>query len=100
MVRNLPNKGTGAYIGQARVAHYPSRVRFEALIEGVLMASLDSMYTQVWFNLISVRVCVPSFKGHNSLETGFRSLRTFGVGSMLRIRNLLKQDLIQRHFSI
>ena len=32
--------------------------RFEALIEGVLMAPLDSRYTQVGFNLISVQVCV------------------------------------------
>ena len=31
--------------------------RFEALIEGVLMAPLDSGYTQVGFNLISVQVC-------------------------------------------
>ena len=31
---------------------------FEALIEGVLMASLDSRYTQVGFNFISVQVCI------------------------------------------
>ena len=31
--------------------------RFEALIEGVLMAPSDSRYTQVGFNLISVQVC-------------------------------------------
>ena len=31
--------------------------RFEALIEGVLMAPLDFRYTQVGFNLISVQVC-------------------------------------------
>ena len=31
--------------------------RFEALMEGVLMAALDSRYTQVGFNLISVQVC-------------------------------------------
>ena len=30
---------------------------FEALIEGILMAPLDSRYTQVGFNLISVQVC-------------------------------------------
>ena len=30
--------------------------RFEALVEGVLMAPLDSRYDQVGFNLISVQV--------------------------------------------
>ena len=30
---------------------------FEALIEGVLMAPLDSRYSQVGFNLMSVQVC-------------------------------------------
>ena len=30
----------------------------EALIESFLMAHLDSRYTQVGFNLISVQVCV------------------------------------------
>ena len=31
---------------------------FEALIEGVLMAPMDSRYTQVGLNLISVQVCM------------------------------------------
>ena len=30
---------------------------FEALTKGVLIAPLDSRYTQVGFNLISVKVC-------------------------------------------
>ena len=30
---------------------------FEALYEGVLVAPLESRYTQVGFNLISVHVC-------------------------------------------
>ena len=30
---------------------------FEALDEGVLVAPLDSRYTQVGFNIISVQVC-------------------------------------------
>ena len=30
---------------------------FEALDEGVLLAPLDSRYTQVGFNLFSVQVC-------------------------------------------
>ena len=30
---------------------------FEALTEGVLMAALDSRYTQVCFNVIVVQVC-------------------------------------------
>ena len=37
--------------------------RFEALIEGVLMAPLDSRYTQVGFNLISVQVCMTKTAG-------------------------------------
>ena len=31
--------------------------RFKALTEGVLMAPLDSRYTQVGFNIVSVQVC-------------------------------------------
>ena len=38
--------------------------RFKALIEGVLMASLDSRYTQVGFNFISVQVCWPTTYKH------------------------------------
>ena len=35
--------------------------RFEALIEGVLVAVLYSRYTQVGFNLVSVSVCVNNY---------------------------------------
>ena len=35
-----------------------SGARFKALVEGVLMATLDSKYTQVGFNLICVQVCM------------------------------------------
>ena len=34
--------------------------RFEALVDGVLMAPLDSRYNQVGFNLVSVQVCAPN----------------------------------------
>ena len=34
---------------------------FEALTEGVLMAPLDSRYTQVVFKLITVQVCASIF---------------------------------------
>ena len=37
---------------------------FEALIEGVLMTPLDSRYTQVGFNLISVQVCLGNFSSN------------------------------------
>ena len=33
--------------------------RFEALTEGVLKALLDSRYTHVGFNIISVQACGP-----------------------------------------
>ena len=36
---------------------YEVGAHFEALIEGVLMAPLDSRYTQVGFHLISAQVC-------------------------------------------
>ena len=38
---------------------YQEGARFVALDEGVLMAPLESRYTQVGFNFISVQVCVP-----------------------------------------
>ena len=37
--------------------HIKVEACFKTLIEGVLMAPLDSRYTQVGFNLISVQVC-------------------------------------------
>ena len=40
----------------ANAQTYEVRAHFDALIEGVLMAPLDSRYTQVGFNLISVQV--------------------------------------------
>ena len=41
----------------ANVQAYQAGARFKAHTEGVPMASLDSRYTQVRFNLISVQVC-------------------------------------------
>ena len=38
---------------------YQVGVHFEVLNEGNLVAPLDSWYTQVGFNLISVQVCLP-----------------------------------------
>ena len=40
----------------ASLQTYQVKSCFEALVEGVLMAPLDSRYTQVGFNLISVQV--------------------------------------------
>ena len=37
---------------------YQVGAHFEALDEGLLVAPLDSRYTQVGFNLISVQVCI------------------------------------------
>ena len=37
---------------------YEKGAHFEALIGGVQMVALDSRYTQVDFNLISVQVCL------------------------------------------
>ena len=37
---------------------YQEGARLEALIKSVLMAPLDSRYTQVGFNLVSVQVCI------------------------------------------
>ena len=36
---------------------YEVGAHFEALVEGILMAPLDSSYTQVGFNLTYVQVC-------------------------------------------
>ena len=36
--------------------HIKEGARFEPLVKGVLVAPLDSRYTQVGFNLISVQV--------------------------------------------
>ena len=41
----------------AHLQTYKKGARFEALIEGILMAPLDSRLTQVEFNVISVQVC-------------------------------------------
>ena len=38
---------------------------FKALDEGVLEASLDSRYTQVGFNLVSVQVCIGFLREDN-----------------------------------
>ena len=40
----------------ATIQTYVVEAHFEACIEGVLIAPLDSRYTQVGFNLISVQV--------------------------------------------
>ena len=45
---------------------YQLGARFEELIESVLMTPLDSRYTQVGFNLISVQVCITQ-KGGSAL---------------------------------
>ena len=44
---------------------------FEALIEDILVAPLDSRDTQVGFNLISVQVCLASFYCHTKLRFYF-----------------------------
>ena len=49
----LPLRNVGASIQTHQVG-----AGFEALIEGVLMAPLDSRYAQVGFNFISVQVCL------------------------------------------
>ena len=41
----------------ASLQAYQEGARFESLIKGVLMASLNSRYIQVEFNLIFVQVC-------------------------------------------
>ena len=43
---------------QASIQTYEVGSPFKALIEGILMAALDSRYTQVGFNLVSVEVCL------------------------------------------
>ena len=48
----------------ASIQTYQVRARFEALIEGVLMAPLDSRYTKDGFNLVSVQVWI-SVKPHH-----------------------------------
>ena len=45
----------------ANLQTYLVGARFEALIQGFLIAPLDSSYTQVVFKLISVQVCMLSF---------------------------------------
>ena len=51
-----PLKGLGVASPDHKVGAH-----FEALDEGDLMASLDSRYTQVGFNLLSVQVCLVDF---------------------------------------
>ena len=49
----------------ANLQTYQVGARFKSLKEGVLMAPLDSRYTQVGFNLISFQVCTPGFGAIN-----------------------------------
>ena len=51
------------------------RACLEALIKGVLVAALDSRYTQIGFNLISVQVC----------EAKFDAIRTMTFSSHLQV---------------
>ena len=52
--------GIGAHRKNLRFSYviqtYKVGAHFEALIEGVLMAPMDSRYSQVGFNLVSVQV--------------------------------------------
>ena len=43
----------------AKLQTYKVGAHFEALTEGIRIVPLDSRYTQVGFNLMSVQVCQP-----------------------------------------
>ena len=56
---------------------YQVGANFKALGEGVLVTPLDSRYTQVGFNLISVQVCFPPlFQAHKSPNRNTLSHKT------------------------
>ena len=51
--------------------------RFEVLDEGVLMAPLDTRYTQVGFNSISVQVCMGVLVGLASISGLKKAVKKF-----------------------
>ena len=63
---------------------------FEILIEGVLMAPLDSRCTQVGFNLISVQVCKP-FQFRPTLLSLYSDLKVKDYENVADIRKALQQ---------
>ena len=57
----------------ASLQTYQVGVRFKALAEQVPMAHLDSRYTQVEFNHISVQVCGTKREGGDQDYVGFNT---------------------------
>ena len=65
---------------------------FKAINEGILMAPLDSRYTQVGFNLISAQVCLPRIQRYHrnilykSLEMSLQLFISVGYLAMHQYR--------------